>query len=462
MPISTKVPPQHIDAERAVLGAVLQSKQAFEDINGMVTKDDFYKTSHGVLFGAITDFKQENPGQEVDIITIVEYLRKHELLELCGGMVYIAGLTSDVPTTTNARYYAQIIKDYSIRRQLLTLSSQIKDSAYDESIELESTLDSFSQKFSDISNVSGTKSFVPAKELIFQSVQSLEERRRTGKIDGIPSGYKDLDHIIGGFKNSEFIIIAARPSVGKTAFALSVAENISIRMKKKVGFFSLEMSGSSLADRLLSAESNVNFSYIRNGKIPSSDADRVFQTAERLYELDTLWIQDTPNMQLYDLRAQARKMVREHGVQIIFIDYIGLIATDMKGDVPRFEQIGMVSRSLKQLARELEIPVVVLCQVGREGEKQEPTLANLRDSGSIEQDADLVIILHKERRYENIGQGQGQGFEGEEDKKAGPSTNPDLQKIKIIIAKQRNGEVGYIYMGLRSRIVHFENFEEEY
>ncbi|MGX8678986.1 MAG: replicative DNA helicase [Sphaerochaetaceae bacterium] len=457
MAISNQVPPQNIDAERAVIGAMLQSKQAFEDINGLLTKDDFYKTAHSVLYQSILDFKQDNPGQEIDIITIVDYLRNHDTLDICGGMAYIAGLTSNVPTTTNARYYAKIVKDYSIRRQMLDISSRIKDSAYDESSVLTNALDDFERQFSDISNLSGIKSYVPAKTLIMQSVQSLEERRKTGVIDGIQSGYKGLDQIIGGFKNSEFIIIAARPSVGKTAFALSIAGNIAIRQQKRVGFFSLEMSGSSLADRMLSAESNVSFSYIRNGKIPTNDADRVFKSAEKLYEMDTMWIQDTPNMKLYDLRSQARKMVHENGVQIIFIDYIGLIDPDMKGDVPRFEQVGMVSRSLKQLARELEIPVVVLCQVGREGEKMEPTLANLRDSGSIEQDADLVIILHKERRYENIGSSP----DDPADPSASSQDRPDVKKIKIIIAKQRNGEVGYLSMGLRSRTVHFENWEEE-
>lgn len=455
MAMNTQVPPQNIDAEKAVLGALLQSRQAFEDINGMLVQDDFYKTAHGTLFQAIIDFKQERPGQDVDLITIVDYLRSHSLLGICGDMAYIAELSANVPTTTNARYYAKIIKDHSIRRKMLVLSSKIRDGAFDEGKDLTTALDEFEQQFSDITNLSGIQSYLPARNLIMKSMENLEKRRKLGMYDGVTSGYTDLDRIIGCFKNSEFSIIAARPSVGKTAFALSIAENIAIRQKKKVGFFSLEMNGTSLTDRLLSAESDVNFSYIRSGRIPTSDADKVFQAAERLYELDTLFIQDTPNMKLYDLRSQARKMVRDEGVQVIFIDYIGLIDTESKGDVPRFEQIGMVSRSLKQLARELEIPVVTLCQVGREGEKQEPTLANLRDSGSIEQDADLVIILHKERRYENIGQGI------DDDQDAQPQDHRDIQPIKVIIAKQRNGEVGFIHMGLKSRTVHFEGLERE-
>lgn len=471
MAILDQVPPQNIDAEMAVLGACVQDKQIFEDVCSILSPDDFYRKGHGVFFKSIMDFKQDNPGHEIDLITMDAFLKEKGLLEVCGGSAYVASFGSYAHSLANTRFYAKLVKDCSIRRQLLVLASLIKDSAYDDTAVLTNTLDEFERKFSDISNISGIQSYVPASQLIMASVSSLDQRRKTGMIDGIPSGYTELDRIIGGFKNSEFIIIAARPSVGKTAFALSVAENIAIRVPSRdletgkvikkgrnVGFFSLEMSGASLADRMLSAESNVDFTYIRNGRIPESDADKVFKTAERLYEMNTMWIQDTPNMKLYDLRTQARKMVRENNVEIIFIDYIGLIDADMKGDVPRFEQVGMVSRSLKQLARELKIPVVVLCQVGREGEKQEPTLANLRDSGSIEQDADLVIILHKERRYESVS-----GRDDAPDQvQAAPPERQDVQKIKIIIAKQRNGEVGYFNMGLRSRTVHFENWEEEY
>lgn len=449
MPISNQLPPQNLEAERALLGAMLLSKEACDDVVDLLAKEDFYQNSNGMLFKSMVDFRRENAGLELDLITLVEYLRQKNLLEVCGGVADIASLTSNVPTTTNSRYYAKIIKDYSVRRKMLTLSSQIKDSAYDESTDLTAALDDYQQRFGDISNLTGTKGYADASDLVMQSFDSLSTRRERGTYDGVRSGYSELDQKIGGFKNGEYIIIAARPSVGKTAFALSIAANMAIRQRAGVGFFSLEMSGSSLTDRLLSAESNVNFSQIRSGLMGQTDFEKIFAVANQLYEDKIpLWIQDTPNMKLYDIRSQARKMVRDHDVKAVFIDYIGLIDPDMKGDVPRFEQIGTVSRSLKQLARELNIPVIVLCQVGREGEKQEPGLGNLRDSGSIEQDADLVVILHKERKYEEMS--------GENAPQEGAS---EIEKIKIIVAKHRNGEVGFFHMGLKKRTVHFENWE---
>ena len=451
----TQVPPQNIEAERAVLGAVLMSRQAFEDISSTLLKpEDFYQTSHMNLFKAVLAFRQERPGQEIDLLTISDFIRSSDVpgVQNCVDNAYLAGLTADVPTLTNARLYAKMVKDCAIRRKLLELSSLIHDGAYDESRPPVTLLDDFGKNFSELSNYSGTRSFENASVLVAKSMTNLDRRRKEGAFDSIPTGYSLLDQVIGGFREAEYSIIAARPSVGKTAFALSMAGNMAIRQNVKVGFFSLEMSGTALMDRLLSAESKVNASHIRNGAITTMDYDRVFKTAEKLYDMTNLWIQDTPNMKLYDLRSQARKMVHDEKVRIIFIDYLGLIDADMKGDHPRWEQVAYVSRSLKQLARELNIPVVALCQVGRESEKQRPTLANLRDSGSIEQDADLVIMLHKDRKDEaELGQESGGAMNQQE--------RPEIDTIDVIVAKQRNGEVGTIHLGYHWRTVHFENIE---
>ncbi len=456
--VGGRIPPHNDEAERAVLGAILLNDRVLADIMDFLHKEDFYKAGHQVLFEAIVNFRQENSSQAIDLITIAEYLRKKDILERCGGLSYISSLTSDVPTTTNAAYYGQIIRGLSLRRRLLEISSEMREKAFDEAQDVMQMVDESEQLLSDINtSTPGGNKYYDIKPLVSSATDRLLERMNRGTSDGLLTGYGRLDDMTGGFKPSEFIVIGARPSVGKTAFALSIAQNMAVRKNIKVGFFSLEMSADSLTERLLAAESKVDFKRIRNATLKKTDLNAIMEASGRLYE-KTLKVQDTPNMKLLELRAQARRMRREDHIEIIFIDYIGLIDPESNSaQIPRHEQIAAVSRSMKALARELGIPVVCLSQVGRQSEGKEPTLADLRESGAIEQDADVVILMHRDR-LPSSGDGSDKSQQDEQKNKDG---NP-IQPTKIILAKQRNGETGDFWLGFVKNLVRFDELETQF
>jgi replicative DNA helicase len=440
-----RVPPQNEEAERAVLGAILLNDKVLLEVSDFLGKDDFYKVAHQQLFDAIIQFRQES-AEALDLITLSSYLKKRDLVDRCGGISYISTLTSDVPTTTNATYYAKILKALSQRRKLLTFSSKIKDAAYDESQDIQKVIDEGEQDLSHLSNeAAGSDNYYNIKDLVTKTISEIEERSTSGVKSGFDSGYGSLDSITGGFKKQELIIVGARPSIGKTAFALSVTLNMIVKKKYRVGFFSLEMSAASLMERLITGQSHVDFSHIRKATLKNSEMNAIIDASGALYDAE-LFIQDTPNMKLMELRAQARRMKIEHDIQVIFIDYIGLIDAQADARIPRHEQISIISRSLKQLARELDLPVVCLCQVGRQADGVEPKLSDLRDSGSIEQDADVVILLHRD-----VGKNRT-------DDEAERAKN-NIQETKIIMAKNRNGETGVFSLAFVSNIVRFEEME---
>ena len=440
-----RIPPQNEEAERAVLGAILLNEKVLVEVTDFLGKDDFYKVAHQQLFGAIVSFRQES-AETLDLITLSSYLKRKDLVDQCGGLSYISTLTSDVPTTTNAAYYAKILKALSQRRKLLLFSSKLKDKAYDESHDIQKVIDEGEQELSKLSNeTAGSDNYYSIKDLITSTISDIELRSTSGVKNGFETGYTSLDSITGGLKKQDFIIVGARPSIGKTAFALSLTLNMIVKKKYRVGFFSLEMSASSLMERLLTGHSRVDFSHIRKATLRNSEMSAIIDASSSLYEAE-LYIQDTPNMKLMELRAQARRMKLEHDIQIIFIDYIGLIDAEADARVPRHEQISIISRSLKQLARELDVPVVCLSQVGRQADGVEPKLSDLRDSGSIEQDADVVVLLHRDVTKNRTD-------DPEEREKN------NLQETKIIMAKNRNGETGTFTLAFVSNIVRFEELE---
>lgn len=450
-----RIPPHNDDAERAVLGAVLLSNTAFSEVAEVLRKEDFYKPGHQVLFDAILSFHQDHGSQTIDLITITEYLRSKNMLDQCGGMSYVASLTSDVPTTTNAVYYAGIVRSHSLRRALLDLSGKIREDVFDESQDIAAVLDESEQKMSDLQSSSGTftDKYQESSILVNRTVDRLMERSKHGNTDGVKSGFAQLDEMTGGFQPSEFIVIGARPSVGKTAFAISMAINIAIHHKIPAGFFSAEMTSMAIMERILAAEARVDSKRIRSGVLRSQDMVSIVDAAGRIYE-GKLYIQDTPNIKLLDLRSQARRMKRERGIKILFIDYIGLINPEANPNVPRHEQVAEISRSLKALSRELQIPIVALSQVSRDAEGKDPNLANLRDSGSVEQDADVVILLHRDRLADMSGQDSRSN--------GAPPTMINgfpVQDTKVILAKQRNGETGIITMGFQNQLVRFVELE---
>lgn len=437
-----------------MLGAILLSSSAFAEVTEVLRKDDFYKAGHQVLFDAILSFHQEHSSQAIDLITITDYLRSMDLLERCGGLSYIASLTSDVPTTINASYYARIVRAQSLRRTMLDLSGEIREKVFDNSQEIAAVVDEFERKLSDIQSSSGSfaEKYQESSLLVTKTVDRIQDRMKFGNRDGVKSGFSQLDDMTGGFQPSEFVVIGARPSVGKTAFAISMAVDIAIHRKIPTGFFSAEMTAMAIMERILSSEAHVDAKKIRNATLRNQDNLAIIDAASRIYE-GKLYIQDTPNIRLLDLRSQARRMKRERDIKILFIDYISLINPEANPNTPRHEQVAEVSRSLKALARELEIPIVALSQVTRDAEGKEPNLANLRDTGSIEQDADVVILLHRDRIVDQSGQNDFRR-EREEESPIVMGGFP-VQKTKVIVAKQRNGETGIITMGFQNQLVRF-------
>jgi replicative DNA helicase len=424
------IPSHNEDAEIATLGAVLIDPEALPTIIPLLRAEDFYRGAHQRIYeGVLALFDR---GQSIDLITLSDELRARGTLELCGGGAYISRLTSAVPTSANVEYYARIVQASSIRRTLARVSQEIISRAHDESSEISVILEDAERRIFEISDRNQTGTYSPAKDIVKLTFDAIEKHYHSKtEYTGIPSGFKDLDQLTMGFQSSEFIVIGARPSVGKTAFALTIAANMAIRQKIPVGFFSLEMSSMAIMQRLLSMEARLDSQRMRTGMLSPADFSRITEACSRLYDAP-LYISDSPDLKLLDLRAQARRMKAKQDVKIIFVDYITLIGSENR-DLPRHEQIAEISRSLKALARELGLPVIALSQVRRETEGKKPTLADLRESGSIEQDADVVVFIHTE------------------DLKA--------EVREISVAKQRNGPVGDIQLSFLSRYTKFEPLE---
>jgi replicative DNA helicase len=438
--LKDKIPPNNDEAELATLGALLLDPESFASVIKFIRPDDFYKGANQKIFRAIINLS--NRGDAIDMITVTDELRNLGELELAGGPGYISALTSSVPTSANIEYYARIVQECSIRRNLLRISNEIISDAHNESLESRLIIEEAERKIFEMTDRQQTGTFKKASDIIPHTIEAIEKLYHTrDSYTGIASGFPELDNMLSGFQDSEFIVIGARPSVGKTALALTMAGNISIHHKISTGFFTLEMSSMALMQRLVAAEARIGSQTIRTGMLKPADFKNLTDAAGNIYDAP-LYIIDTPSMKLLDLRAQARRMVAQMKVRIIFVDYLTLITAE-NHEVPRHEQIAEISRSLKALARELEIPVVALSQVSRESEGKRPTLANLRESGSIEQDADVVMFLHRERVSDRGGE------------------TANMIETELIVAKQRNGPVGDLKIAFIPKYTKFESLTNE-
>ena len=432
--LNDKVPPHNIDAEQAVLGALLLNWSAMAEVVSTLRPDRFYSLSNQVIYEAMV--KLYTKSATGDTISLINELTVENKLEQAGGAAYIASLTDTVPSAANIDYYANMVLDRAARRDLIHISSELKASSFDLQKESDSLLDEAEQKIFALAEKNETTQIYSAQNIMVKEIELIEARYKSkNQFTGVPTGFAKLDTYTSGFQDSELIIIGARPSIGKTALALSMIQNIACEKRIPCGFFSLEMPYESIGMRLLAQEARVPMNKIRSGMLKIDDVKKIQDAAGRWFEAP-LYTVDTPNMKLLDLRAVARRMVKNQGVKIIFIDYIGLISTD-DPTAPVFEQVSLISKSLKALARELSIPIVALCQVARDAEGQEPNLAQLRGSGSIEQDADVVMFLHRDRI------------------KDGDSIA--AQDAKIILAKQRNGACGDIPIMFLPSYSKFEN-----
>ena len=436
-----RVPPHNIDAEVATLGSVLLDPPALTRVVDYVRPEDFYRQANGRIFEAI--LKLWDRGESIDLITLTNELQTEGQLERAGGAAYVSSLTTEVPTSANVEYYAQIVQQTSLRRRLISLASEVSERCFDDTVPTRHVIEEAERRIFELAETNQTRGFQPAKEVVKRTVAAIEKLYHNQEdYTGVATGFHALDNMTSGFQDSEFIVIGARPSVGKTAFALSMAANIAIAHKIPVGFFTLEMSDMALMQRLVAGEARIGSQVIRTGMLRPSDFANLTNAAGRIYEAP-LWISDTPGMRLLDLRAQARRMVSQHDVRIIFVDYITLI-TNENAELARHEQIAEVSRSLKALARELEVPVVALSQVSRDTEGKRPMLSNIRESGSIEQDADVVLFLHRER---NLDQESTESM--------------SVIETELIVAKQRNGPVGTIKIAFVPRYTKFDNLADD-
>jgi len=438
--LKDKVPPHNSEAEQAVLGAILIDPDSVPAILKYLRPEDFYVNANKAVFAGVVSLYEK--GEKADLITLTDELKSMGTLDQAGGPAYVAGLTSVTPSSANVEYYARIVQETSIRRSLIKLSGELSSKAHDESTESGLVLDEAQARIFDITQNRQAVSYKSVKELLPDTIKTIESLfKNKNAYTGVPSGLDDLDSMTSGFQNSELVIIGARPSVGKTALALSMASNIAVKKGIPCAFFSLEMADMAIMQRLVSSEARIASNKIRTGLIKPSDFNALMEAASRIYEAP-LYIVDMPNMKLLDLRTMVRRLVAEKGIKIAFIDYLTLI-THENADLPRWEQISSISRSLKALARELKIPIVALSQLKREAEGKSPSLSDLRESGSIEQDADLILFLHRDRELDKKRDEQS------------PVIETDL-----IVAKQRNGPVGKTTIAFLPAYTRFESIDK--
>ena len=440
--IKDKTPPHDDELEQATLGSLLSDNEAVTSaIQLHLRPDDFYSRSNQRIYEAVMSLDAK--GLRSDIQTVVQELKLMGKLDEAGGASYVSGLTNVIPSSANIDYYAQMVKNYSLKRSLIKAASKISVSAYDESKEASEVLEEVQQSLFELSDERQVFSYRKIREILKETIEHIDiVMKSKNPISGISTGFDKLDQMTSGFQRDEFIIIGARPSVGKTALALNMASNIAFHQKIPAAFFSLEMSDIALVQRLISSEAMVQAQNLRSGFLSTGDYKKIIDCWSVIDE-SPFHIVDMPNMKISELRTQARKMRAQQQVEIIFIDYLGLIGHD-NGKLARYDQISEISRSLKSLARELHIPVVVLCQLNRDAQWEVPTLANLRDSGSIEQDADLVLFLNREQPKKSA--------KDKDDKSPPPS---DIIPTDLIIAKQRNGPIGLVKLDFITKFAKF-------
>ena len=443
-----KVPPQASDLEEAVLGALMLEKDAVSAVIDILTPKVFYKDAHQRIFSAISRlFGKSDP---IDILTVTNELKSTGELEMVGGPYYITMLTSRIASAANVEYHSRIIQQKHIQRDLIHISSEIIKDAYEDTTDVFSLLDKAEQNLFSVSETNLRRNFEDMPSLVRQAIDDIESAKDSDThFRGVPSGFSDLDRITSGWQKSDLVILAARPSMGKTALALSMARNMSVDFKKPIAFFSLEMSAVQLVTRLISSESEIVSSKLKSGNLADHEWEQLNAKISNLSEAK-IFIDDTPALSIFELRAKCRRLKQQHNIEMVFIDYLQLMTAggDNKGN--REQEISQISRSLKALAKELDMPVLALSQLSRAvetrpGQSKRPILSDLRESGAIEQDADLVLFIYRPEYYK-IDQ-----FED-------GSTTAGV--TEVIIAKHRNGAVGDVKLKFVDKFARFEDYNQ--
>lgn len=435
----TRVPPQSIESEMAVLGAMMLDEEASTRGIELLTEDDFYRESHQLIFHAMTLLYNES--KPIDQLTVTEKLFQLKALEKCGGAYYVSSLADAMPTAANIDYYADIVKNKSILRHIISVSTQMVTEAYGQEEEAETILDHAQQEIYKLKVQSTPSDFVAIHQIIHGTIDHIESLKNHDKdVIGLPTGFIALDKLTSGFQPSDLIIIAGRPSMGKTAISLSMMQRMAVDYKKKVGFFSLEMSNEQLVLRLLSMQSEIDHQKLRKGKISSDHWKKLIDAASKLHETE-IYVDDTPSLSIMDIRSRARRLKMEKGLDIVFVDYLQIARGITSRSSTREQEISSISQGLKAMAKELHIPVVAVAQLSRAVESRSgdhrPHLSDLRESGAIEQDADVVMFIYREEVY---------------------STDPKHEgTAELIIAKQRNGPTGRVPLTFKKHLTLFEN-----
>lgn len=438
MALPERVPPQNIEAEQAVLGAMLIKKEAIAEVQEILQPDDFYREAHRIVYEAMVQL--QNNDEAVDLVTLTEQLRKSEQLDKIGGLAFITQLANAVPTAANVVYHAKIVKEKAELRSLINAATAIASAAYEDNTDVENIMDDAEKKILAVANRQNGGAFESMKSIVmrtFERINVLYESK--GGLTGISSGFKDLDKLTAGLQKSDLILVAARPSMGKTAFTLNIASYVGTH-GCKVAFFSLEMSKEQLMQRMLCAEGGIDATKLRTGQLDTQEWNKLVHVADTLSRAP-IYIDDTAGITVMELRSKARRLKAEHGLDLIIIDYLQLMqGRPSKNGDNRQQEISEISRSLKALARELDVPVIALSQLSRSVESRQikkPMLSDLRESGSLEQDADIVMFLYREDYYDK------------------DTENKNI--TDIIVAKHRNGPVDTISLFFQKEYTKFRD-----
>jgi replicative DNA helicase len=435
----TRIPPQSIESEMAVLGAMMLDDSAASRGIELLTEDDFYRESHQLIFHAMATLYNEN--KPIDQLTVTEKLSQLKHLEKCGGAYYVSNLAEAMPTAANIDYYASIVKNKSILRHIISVSTRMVTEAYNEEEEAETILDQAQQEIYKLKSQSAPSDFVGIHQIIHGTIDHIESLKNHDQdVIGLHTGFIGLDKMTSGFQPSDLIIIAGRPSMGKTAISLSMMRRMAVDYKKKVGFFSLEMSNEQLVLRLLSMQSSIDHQKLRKGRVPNEMWGTLIDAASKLHESE-IYVDDTPSLTIMDIRSRARRLKMEKGLDIVFVDYLQIARGITSRSSTREQEISSISQGLKAMAKELHIPVVAVAQLNRAVDARSgdhrPHLSDLRESGAIEQDADVVMFVFREEVYSKDPEHEG--------------------KAELILSKQRNGPIGRIPLTFEKHLTRFEN-----
>ncbi|WP_018663447.1 replicative DNA helicase [Heyndrickxia acidiproducens] len=441
--IMDRMPPQNIEAEQAVLGAIFLEPSSFITASEILAAEDFYRNAHQKIFQVF--MRLNDAGKAVDLVTVAEELSATQQLEDVGGISYLSELATSVPTAANIGYYAQIVAEKSLLRRLIRTATNIAQEGYTREDNVEDLLDEAERSIMEVAQRKNSGDFQHIKDVLVSTYDNIEMlHNRKGDVTGIPTGFYELDRMTAGFQRNDLIIVAARPSVGKTAFALNIAQNVGTKTEENVAIFSLEMGAEQLVMRMLCAEGNIDAQRLRTGALTDEDWRKLTMAMGSLSN-SGIFIDDTPGVRISEIRSKCRRLKQEQGLGMIVIDYLQLIQGSVNSRENRQQEVSEISRSLKALARELEVPVIALSQLSRSVEQRQdkrPMMSDIRESGSIEQDADIVAFLYREDYYEQ------------------DTENKNI--IEIIIAKQRNGPVGTVQLAFVKEYNKFVNLERRF